>query len=501
MPPELTAALSLCRNLPSPPGIAMRIIALAQDPETDIASAAEVIALDAALSARMLRIANSPLYASRRRIENLGQALTMLGLNATLQLALGFSLLSGLRQGSSEHALYEKIWRRSVLSGLSARLLGDARGVRRSEELLLAGLLQDIGILALLQTQPDTYPAVLAECTGNSELLAREQEHYQGTHALIGAGLVEHWDLPRYLVDAISNSEPPGKPEDTFQQCVAVSGLVADIWLDADTDAARESALYQAELQLGMDSPQFESVLTRVSELLPDICALFDTHIPSPARVQYLLEHAAELVTLRNLRELQDAAQARQQADEFEIRMRGLAEQAHLDVLTGVINRRQLENVLEEEFVRAKKLHRPLSIAFIDLDDFKKINDEHGHLTGDEVLRTFASKLQELLRSSDTIARFGGEEFILVFPGTLEDTAVEIVQRVLSTISKTPVAEPAGTQLFITFSAGVATHGAYERFSTVQELLHAADDALYRSKHLGRNQVFARSPALLQQAL
>ena len=96
MSPELNAALSLCRNLPSPPGIAIRIIELAQDPETDIATAADAIAMDMALSARMLRIANSPLYASRRRIENLGQALTMLGLNATLQLALGFSLANAV---------------------------------------------------------------------------------------------------------------------------------------------------------------------------------------------------------------------------------------------------------------------------------------------------------------------------------------------------------------------------------------------------------------------
>src|SRR5690606_28663623 len=91
MSPELITTLSLCRNLPSPPAVAMRIIQLAQDPEADIGTVADVIALDTALSARMMRIANSPLYASRRRIENLGQALTMLGLNATLQLALGFT--------------------------------------------------------------------------------------------------------------------------------------------------------------------------------------------------------------------------------------------------------------------------------------------------------------------------------------------------------------------------------------------------------------------------
>ncbi|PAM42378.1 GGDEF domain-containing protein, partial [Acinetobacter baumannii] len=102
------------------------------------------------------------------------------------------------------------------------------------------------------------------------------------------------------------------------------------------------------------------------------------------------------------LRELQDADQARRRADEFEARAKRLADQAHRDALTGVLNRRQLEAVLEQEFLRAGRHGWPLSVAFIDLDDFKKINDAHGHLTGDEVLRAFAGKLQGQLRNSDT---------------------------------------------------------------------------------------------------
>ena len=109
MRPELETQLLNCRNLPSPPGVALRIIELAQDPDVVMATAADTIGLDAALSARMLRIANSPLYASRRRVENLSQALTVLGLNATLTLALGFgppagyvfTIVSGLGSAAS----------------------------------------------------------------------------------------------------------------------------------------------------------------------------------------------------------------------------------------------------------------------------------------------------------------------------------------------------------------------------------------------------------------
>lgn len=494
MPPELTAALALCRNLPSPPGIALRIIELAQDPETDLTAAADVIAIDMALSARMLRIANSPLYASRRRIENLGQALTMLGLNATVSLALGFTVTQDLVSPGQGQDVRVRAWRRSILSALAASLLGQARGLRKAEELMLAGLLQDVGVLVLAQSEPERYLPLLRQARDNDDLIALEREHLACTHAEVGAWMAEQWDLPRYLVEAIARSESPAAAEDNFQACVALSGAVADIWLSTDADAAREHALQRVNETLKLDSAQFDQVLARIGEALPEISALFETTLISPARVQQLIDHAQELATLRNLREIQDAGLARQRADDFEARANRLAEQAHRDALTGVLNRRQLETVLEQEFLRATRHGWPLSVAFIDLDDFKKINDAHGHLLGDQVLREFATKLQEHLRNSDTVARFGGEEFIALLPNTTEGVALEVVRRVLASIVSTPMAEVADGPLFVTFSAGVATQGGYERFADVQDLLKAADDVLYRSKNLGRNRVIARSP-------
>ena len=498
MSPELSTTLSLCRNLPSPAGVAVRIIELAQDPETDIATAADVIAMDVALGARMMRIANSPLYASRRRIDNLGQALTMLGLHATLQLALGFSLANVLDGNGRNPKLLERLWRRSALCALASRFLGMGCGVRRGEELMLAGLLQDIGILALLQARPETYPALLESAADNNDLLMRERALLDCSHADVGAHLSEQWQLPRYLTETIIASEPPGEPADLFQRCVALSGCIADIWLADDADAVRSHALQQVHHQLGMDSQGFELVLQRIDQSLPDLCALLDVAVPCSARMRQLLDHADELKELRNLREMQDLAATRQRAEAFELQARQLSEQAHLDSLTGVLNRRQMEATLQLEFSRAVQRDRPLSLAFIDLDDFKKINDTHGHLVGDQVLKSFATHLQEQLRGSDTVARFGGEEFVVLFPDTDEQVALAVVRRALLTISNTPMATIHDTPLHVTFSAGVATHGGYERFINVQDLLKAADDVLYRSKSLGRNRVNSRAPELVQ---
>src|SRR5436309_4114155 len=113
-------------NFPSPPGVATHIIELARDPDIEMGKVAKALSMDSALSTKILRIANSPLYAQRRKSENLRQALVVLGLNATLTLALSFSLVKTLRSGKAnglDHRLY---WRRALLSATSARALADA---------------------------------------------------------------------------------------------------------------------------------------------------------------------------------------------------------------------------------------------------------------------------------------------------------------------------------------------------------------------------------------
>src|SRR5450631_1205569 len=118
---------------------------------------AKALSMDSALSTKILRIANSPLYAQRRKSENLRQALVVLGLNATLTLALSFSLVKSLRSGKSnglDHPLY---WRRVLLAATSARALADAMHHPMAEEIFLAALLQDVGMLALDQVMPDLY--------------------------------------------------------------------------------------------------------------------------------------------------------------------------------------------------------------------------------------------------------------------------------------------------------------------------------------------------------
>lgn len=491
MSPELITAVPLCRNLPSPPGVALRIIALAQDPDADLATAATLIALDPALSARVLRLSNSALFANRRRSENLQQAINKLGLHPTLQLALGFSLMTNLRGGSAPHAEHERIWRRSLIAAVACRALGDALGVKKPDDWLLAGLIQDIGALYLMQHHPAQYQPIIQAAAGdNAQLLALEQAQLGADHARIGAELAHHWDLPEHLVQAIALSETaPGDSLHSLHRCVYGAGQLADIWLDtqADHDQARQLELLGQRIAL--PAPALETTLARIKELLPDMASAFDATLCTPQHIEALLEQAREVTQLRQLVAHQEAETLRERADTLERHAIELSTMAHRDALTGTINRGHFEHSLAAAFDLANLQQRPLSLAFIDLDDFKKINDRHGHLVGDDVLKGVAQHLKACVRTVDTVARFGGEEFVIIFPDTPLTGAQATIERVLQHLAQQPVAHVEGTPLHVTFSAGIACHHALAPFSTPHTLLDAADRALYRCKDQGRNRV------------
>lgn len=152
------------------------------------------------------------------------------------------------------------------------------------------------------------------------------------------------------------------------------------------------------------------------------------------------------------------------------------------DTLTGVSNRRSFEEKLETEVSRAKRYSHPLSFALCDIDFFKKINDLYGHAKGDIILKSLAFIIKSSLRESDFVARWGGEEFALLFPDTPLAEAAEICERLREGI-KSFVCEG---DIRITCSFGVSE---YDRDSNIDRLFIQTDDALYRAKKLGRDRV------------
>ena len=154
---------------------------------------------------------------------------------------------------------------------------------------------------------------------------------------------------------------------------------------------------------------------------------------------------------------------------------------ASTDALTGVANRRTFQETLEHEVSRAKRTGDPLTLVMLDVDHFKALNDEHGHVIGDVMLQKVAATLSDESRDFDTIARYGGEEFTMILPGCSAREGLPAAERFRKAIGR--IVDPTKT----TASAGVATFPTH--CDSVDGLLRAADEALYESKRAGRDRV------------
>lgn len=166
-----------------------------------------------------------------------------------------------------------------------------------------------------------------------------------------------------------------------------------------------------------------------------------------------------------------------------------LLQRATRDALTGIANRGYFNEVASNEIVRARRFAEPLSVIMLDIDHFKKINDRHGHETGDRVIIAVAQTCSGTMRKIDLVGRLGGEEFAILLPRANKEPALEIAQRLRMKLSEQRVVASDGSEISFTVSGGVAALRPLTR--DLHELLRNADNALYQAKREGRNQIRA----------
>lgn len=171
-----------------------------------------------------------------------------------------------------------------------------------------------------------------------------------------------------------------------------------------------------------------------------------------------------------------------------------LLEQENItDPLTGIYNRRYLDRRLQEEVARTQRHNLPLSVALIDIDHFKRINDTYGHQNGDIVLTSLCKLIKQDIRSSDIAARYGGEEILIILTSTAVDDARVLAERLREHIASENLmlAGESGERLEVRISVSIGLAGFGQEINSKEMLIQRADDALYRAKRDGRNRVVA----------
>jgi diguanylate cyclase (GGDEF)-like protein len=206
---------------------------------------------------------------------------------------------------------------------------------------------------------------------------------------------------------------------------------------------------------------------------LVEVEELFEITIHQPDEISGIMAEAKELLTIQSLS-----------------KVRELEEKSQHDGLTGARNRAYFDDTLQREFYLSSQHALPLTIAMIDLDHFKKINDTFGHIAGDALLIATVRTIIGQVRHDDTLCRYGGEEFALILPGTTLSAARKLLARLKDSIAAISHQLDDGRIVKVTASIGVvANMDGNAKFECPDDLVKAADSALYAAKHAGRNQI------------
>ena len=486
-------------QLPTLPAIAVDVLEMAQRAEVDLGEIARTISRDPALSARLLKTVNSSFYGRSHAVATISHALVILGLQAVKTLVLGFSLVPALskeKAGAFDHMGY---WRRSIYAATAARLLATRLGLQaQQEEAFLATLLADIGMLVLDRAVGKQYGDAIAAAGGSHAALFEAERATLGIdHAEAAALLAENWRLPPVLIEPIAFHHAPARasaPLARLAQLVGAAGRCADVFVDADAGAAANACRVDLEASFKMSAADADVLLGEIATATREAAALFEINLGKTIDLAAVLKQANETLVEFTLASQMKASAL---AEQNEV----LKQKAIVDRLTGLANRARFDEVLAEQFARATAVGGgapPLSLVMIDVDKFKSVNDQHGHDGGDAVLAAMGKLLNAAVREcgDDCAARYGGEELALVLPNTPRAAAATIAERLRQAVEAN-VVQSGATTLRVTISLGVATVEAGSPFRLPAHLIKAADLAMYKAKHSGRNnvKVFSLKPA------
>ena len=488
-------------DLPTLPVVALKILELTQMPDVSVNEIARVVQNDPALSARILKLANSSMFGMPKKIASLRQATVILGLRTVKVLALSFSLVEYFTHKTEGVFDFEKYWRRSLSMAVGAKLLAEAASDARRDEAFVGGLLADLGMIAAFRCAPEEYAPVLSAYEESKVPIQKVEQTLLGmTHARLSSRLLAHWSLPEVLCDAVAahhggNLDALGERTRTLASVLWAAAVIADLFCGDLASATLDQVKKQCVELTGITPAKLETVLEALDSHVTEIASLFLLDIGQPTSYEEIRSQAmtqlaamsvdAELGRVEAARWEQNA---RQELEQLSDRAQELREQANTDPLTRIGNRQAFDTGMKEAIQRAQESNGCLGLILLDLDHFKRLNDAHGHQAGDEVLRAVGRCLSKVSEGPNLAARYGGEEFAVIVADASARAVRQLAEDIRKSIERARI-EYKGKTMRVTVSLGAAhVSFAHER-ADAKQIIERADECLYSAKHAGRNRV------------
>lgn len=484
--------------LPSAVHVPLRIMQLYRSRSSPgIDKFAEVIVADAALSGKVLQLANSAWFSRTRTITKISDALRMIGLNNLLPLLFGLSLSAIFNKTNLSTEDRSALWRNAVVKATIAREFTRWRGdAEQAEEAFLCGVLQDIALPIMYAADR----AAAMELAGVIDLdgparAERETSLYGADHASFGRDICTQLQLPELYIVATaahhaSESADLSLPE-PFQPLVSAIRLAAAFphaSTRLDEHAARRVSTCLIQLSPGMHPGEASEFIERAAEAIRGMLALLVPQRPNGSGIKSFLQDVSDEVARTLLSAIGHANQTIEQLQseqaQLESQVHELEEQvirAEYDTLTGVLSRGGFFARAGNMLALARKLSMGCAVGFVDMDDFKSVNDRNGHHAGDEALVTLASALRQTIHNRGMVGRCGGDEFafVMVVPqGSGREAVCDEIERAIAALS-IPTAHG---QLRISASLGVAWLGVPDPSQSIEAALKLADQQMYECK-------------------
>lgn len=478
-------------RLPTLPTVAARVLEMTAEQDIDIRRIADIVQVDQALAAKVLRTVNSSYYGLSRPCGTVRQAMVYLGLNTVKTLVLSFSLVETVDgRGADKNGFnFTDYWRRSIHTAVAARELARKTGAWDPEEAFLAGLMQDVGVIAMYRQFGSDYLQVIRRAGADHDLLpSYERTAWGFDHAQLGAAIAEHWKLPLPQVEAIRHHhDGSGAPLEhrAHVRIIDLAGRLATGLSSNRPGSVLRDCRVAARTWFGIDARHLEAMLVEVTDAIGAVSSLFAINTGAMPGAERLLATAEERLVAHQL-------DMNRRTDELRTAKADLEEQVMTDPLTGAYSRRALEETLEARLDAARATDRSVSILFCDANRFKQINDEYGHLAGDAVLRHVSMLLRKHTREESVVGRYGGDEFVIVLPNCDEEVARHVGVRLLQVLAESPC--PAGEgwpAIQASLSIGVACVTSGD-VCNAQELIDRADQSMYLAKESPRDDVIGR---------
>jgi diguanylate cyclase (GGDEF)-like protein len=467
---------------------ALQIVREALKAEASPASLAHLAEQDPAFALRIIAFVNSAASGVTRRVSNVRQAAALLGVRGLRSLGMSLALADMLPVGPGSETLLANSLRRAI----AAQLLAERLGETERDTYFTVGLFLEAGLLA--RARDDLAGAVQVARVPASDRLLFERAFGVVEHPTRGAELAEAFGLPEATIQAIRSHHDPEPPDTVVGRVAWLCERIAAVWECGDVTHARGVAL-AACARLGLSENDFTSVVHRIPELVTAVSSAFEREVGDQKTYESMLVDVNRgLVELTNSYEavVRQLEVLLEEKEELTRRLGEANDQlerlAHTDALTGLANKRSLEQALIRDLARADRDKTYLSVVIADADHFKQVNDRFGHPVGDLVLKRFAKILSAKLRTGDLATRYGGEEFMLILPGTNAFGAKLAAERIRRAMEQTPIEGPQGP-FTVTISFGVASVCGPGCAGSSKQIIEQADQALYAAKKAGRNRV------------